>query len=94
MEERGMVPTMTPNQNHKDIPGNPSTATSSHLMLNNRLNGKPLRVLSEEDWFFGLYNGYVVVKNAVSPEQAIFCGSLKKKTPTIPKHGTRPHVQR
>jgi len=41
-----------PNKNHKDIPGNPSTATSSKLKLNDRSNGKPLRVLTEEDWEF------------------------------------------
>lgn len=84
-----MVPTMIPNQNHKDIPGNPSTATSSHLMLNNRLNGKPLRVLSEEDWFFWLHNGYVVVKNAVSPEQAHatadFLWEFEEKDPNNPE---------
>ncbi|MEY4929638.1 MAG: hypothetical protein RI909_362, partial [Bacteroidota bacterium] len=26
-----MAPTMAPNQNHKEIPGNPSTATSSKV---------------------------------------------------------------
>lgn len=60
----------SPNQNHKEIPGNPSTATSSKLMLNDRSNGKPLKVLSEEDWNFWIENGYVVIKNAVPREQA------------------------
>jgi hypothetical protein len=55
---------------HKEIPGNPSTAKSSQLKLNDRSNGKPLRVLSEEDWAFWLHNGYVVIKNAVPREQA------------------------
>ena len=59
-----MAPTMTPNA-HKDIPGNPSTAKSSASKLNDRSNGKPLRVLSEEDWNFWINNGYIVVKNAV-----------------------------
>ena len=59
-----MAPTMAPNV-HKDIPGNPSTAKSSTVKLNDRSNGKPLRVLSEEDWHFWTYNGYVVIKNAV-----------------------------
>jgi hypothetical protein len=36
-----MAPTMMANQNHKDIPGNPSTATSSKIGLNDRSNGKP-----------------------------------------------------
>jgi hypothetical protein len=74
MEAQTMTPTMAqtmaPNQNHKEIPGNPSTATSSHLKLSDRSNGKPLRVLSEEDWAFWIYNGYVVIKNAVPKEQA------------------------
>jgi hypothetical protein len=30
-----------------------------------------LRILSEEDWAFWVYNGYVVVKNAVPREQAL-----------------------
>lgn len=65
-----MAPTMIPNQNHKEIPGNPSTATSSQIKLSDRLDGMPLRVLSEEDWQFWIHNGYVVIKNAVPREQA------------------------
>jgi ectoine hydroxylase-related dioxygenase (phytanoyl-CoA dioxygenase family) len=65
-----MVPTMMPNKNHDDKPGNPSTATSSQIRLNDRSNGQPLRVLSEEDWQFWIHNGYVVVKGAVSKAQA------------------------
>ncbi len=60
----------SPNQNHKEIPGNPSTATSSELKLNDRSNGKELKVLSEDDWKFWIENGYVVIKNAVPKEQA------------------------
>ena len=60
----------SPNKNHKKIPGNPSTSTTSQLKLNDRSNGKPLRVLSEEDWDFWTHNGYIVVRNAVSKEQA------------------------
>jgi hypothetical protein len=65
-----MAPTMIPDNAHKDIPGNPSTATSSSLKLNDRANGQPLRVLSEDDWLFWIQNGYVVVKQAVPLEQA------------------------
>ncbi|QJD80519.1 phytanoyl-CoA dioxygenase family protein [Spirosoma rhododendri] len=68
--QQTMAPTMVPNNAHKDIPGNPSTAKSSHLKLNDRSNGKPLRVLSEADWQFWLDNGYVVIPNAVPREQA------------------------
>ncbi|HLO79749.1 MAG TPA: phytanoyl-CoA dioxygenase family protein [Chitinophagaceae bacterium] len=65
-----MAPTMVPDNQHKDIPGNPSTAKSSVEKLNDRSNGKPLRVLSEEDWQFWLNNGYIVIKNAIPAEQA------------------------
>ncbi|MCU0346045.1 MAG: phytanoyl-CoA dioxygenase family protein [Saprospiraceae bacterium] len=65
-----MAPTMMPDNAHKDIPGNPSNATSSVQQLNDRSNGQPLRVLSEEDWAFWKHNGYVVVKNAVPKEMA------------------------
>jgi ectoine hydroxylase-related dioxygenase (phytanoyl-CoA dioxygenase family) len=74
MENKTMAATMTPTMNpenaHKEIPGNPSTAKSSQLRLNDRSNGKPLRVLSEDDWKFWIENGYVVIKNAVPREQA------------------------
>ncbi len=65
-----MATTMIPNNAHKEIPGNPSTATSSKIQLNNRTNGQPLRVLSEEDWAFWIQNGYIVIRNAVPAEQA------------------------
>jgi ectoine hydroxylase-related dioxygenase (phytanoyl-CoA dioxygenase family) len=66
----GMAPGMSPNEAHKDIPGNPSAAKSSQVKLNDRSNGEPLRVLSEEDWAFWITNGYVIVKNAVPKEMA------------------------
>lgn len=55
---------------HTDIPGNPSTASTSKIKLSDRSNGVPLRVLSEENWAFWIANGYVVVKQAVPEEQA------------------------
>jgi len=58
------------NKAHEEIPGNPSTATSSKLSLNDRSNGKPLRIMSEEDWEFWMHSGYIVIKNAVPKEQA------------------------
>jgi hypothetical protein len=61
--------TMAPNSAHKDIPGNPSTAKSSVFKLNDRSNGKPLQVLSEDDWKFWIENGYIVIKNVVPKEQ-------------------------
>ncbi len=57
------------NKAHEEIPGNPSTATSSKIKLNDRSNGRPLRVLSEVDWEFWKHNGYIIIKNAVPQEQ-------------------------
>jgi ectoine hydroxylase-related dioxygenase (phytanoyl-CoA dioxygenase family) len=65
-----MTMTMATANAHKEIPGNPSTAKSSVTKLNDRTNGEPLRVLSEDDWKFWIENGYVVIKNAVPREQA------------------------
>lgn len=74
---------------HKDIPGNPSTAISSQIQLNARSNGKPLKVLSEEDWKFWIENGYIVIKNAVPQEQvnrlANFLWEFEEKDPNNPE---------
>lgn len=76
------------NKGHEDIPGNPSTATSSKLKLNDRSNGIPLRVLSEDDWNFWIHNGYIVLKNAVPKEQAKatadFLWEFEEKNPDNP----------
>lgn len=76
------------NTAHKDIPGNPSTATSSRLKLNDRSNQKPLRVLSEADWEFWLREGYVIIPNAIPPEQAArtasFLWEFEEKDPGDP----------
>ena len=78
----------TPNQGHKDIPGNPSTATSSKVKLSDRENGEPLRVLSEEDWKFWKHNGYVIVKNAIprshAEATAKFLWEFEEKDPNDP----------
>jgi hypothetical protein len=68
-KDQSMVPTKMANTAHEDIPGNPSTATSSKLKLNDRSTNKTLRVLSEDDWTFWKHNGYIIVKNAVPKEQ-------------------------
>ena len=84
-----MTPTMAPNNAHKDIPGNPSTAKSSAVKFNDRSDGKPLRVLSEDDWKFWKENGYIVIKNAVSNEQARvtanFLWEFEEKNPDDPE---------
>ncbi|MEX2593542.1 MAG: phytanoyl-CoA dioxygenase family protein [Anditalea sp.] len=56
-------------EDHKAIPGNPSTAISSPIRLNDRSSGKPLNLLTEEDWSFWIENGYVIIKNAVPKSQ-------------------------
>lgn len=77
------------NKAHEEIPGNPSTATSSKIKLNDRSNGKPLRVLSEEDWDFWMHNGYIVIKNAIPKEQAQttadFIWEFDEKDPNDPE---------
>ena len=79
---------MIPNNAHKEIPGNPSTATSSQSRLRESLDGQPLQVLSEADWLFWRDNGYVIVKNAVSKEQAArtahFLWEFEDKDPADP----------
>lgn len=77
------------NKAHEEIPGNPSTATSSKIKLNDRSNDEPLRVLSEEDWKFWIENGYVIIKNAVPREQAKatadFLWEFEEKDPDDPE---------
>lgn len=84
-----MTPTMVPDNAHTDIPGNPSTAISSKISLNDRSNQQPLRVLSEDDWQFWIHNGYIVVKNAVPREQAerlaAFLWEFEEKDPDNPE---------
>lgn len=58
------------NKAHTEIPGNPSTSTSSTQKLNDCLNGRVLRVLNESDWQFWKHNGYIVIKKVISSEQA------------------------
>ena len=65
-----MAPTMIPDNAHKDIPGNPSTAKSSNVKLRTAATADTLRVLTIEQWNFWRENGYIVIKNAVPKAQA------------------------
>jgi hypothetical protein len=73
---------------HINIPGNPTTAKSSKIQFNDRSNGQPLRVLTERDWDFWIHNGYVVIKNAISKDQAKktedFIWEFEEKDPNDP----------
>ena len=77
------------NNAHKDIPGNPSTAKSSSIGLRTSATSDSLRVLSIEDWNFWLHNGFVVIKNALSREQAQktadFLWEFEEKNPNNPE---------
>ncbi|WP_439698906.1 phytanoyl-CoA dioxygenase family protein [Mucilaginibacter sp. AW1-7] len=70
MERATMTPENGLNTAHKEIPGNPSTATSSKIKLRQEIGSRPLKVLSEADWKFWIANGYVIIKNAIPAEQA------------------------
>ena len=61
---------MNSENQHKEIPGNPSVAKSSVIKLRDEASIDSLRVLSLDQWKFWKENGYVVVKNAISKEQA------------------------
>jgi len=61
---------------HKEIPGNPSTAKSSTLHLNTRPNKEPLRILTEKEWDFWIEKGYVVIKQAISRQEALDTASF------------------
>ena len=77
--------TMAPENEHKEIPGNPSTAKSSKFQLRTSATEDTLRVLTLEQWEFWKENGYVVVKNAVSrkraSETATFLWEFEEKDP-------------
>ena len=89
MEQQTTTMTMATHNAHKDIPGNPSTAKSSSIKLNDRSNGEPLKILSEDDWKFWIHNGYVIIKNAVPKAQvketAEFLWDFEEKNPNDPE---------
>lgn len=53
-----------------DPKSNYSVSKTATVKLNDRSNGKPLQVLSEDDWDFWIHNAYVIIKNAVPRAQA------------------------
>ena len=87
--ENQMVADMIPDNQHKEIPGNPSTAKSSEIKLRETANEESLRVLTMEQWKLWKHNGYVVIKQAVSREQALktadFLWEFEEKDPDNPE---------
>ncbi|MCB0638883.1 MAG: phytanoyl-CoA dioxygenase family protein [Lewinella sp.] len=77
-----------PDNQHQDIPGNPSTAKSSARELRSEATADSLRILSMEQWAFWRQNGYVVIKQAVPREQAAataaFLWEFEEKDPADP----------
>lgn len=69
MMKTNMTMAINPNT-QKAIPGNPSTAVVKEVKLREHATSDSLRVLSLEQWEFWRNNGYVVINNAVSKEQA------------------------
>jgi hypothetical protein len=73
---------------HKDIPGNPSTAKSSSIRLRESATPDSLRVLTMDQWEFWRTNGYVVIKNAVPRPQVAattdFLWEFEEKNPDEP----------
>lgn len=49
-------------------PGNAGVSYELERQLNERENGEPLRVLSEDDWTFWKENGYIIIPDAVPEE--------------------------
>ena len=81
--------TMIPGNEHKEIPGNPSTAKSSKAQLRKEATANSLKVLTLEQWKFWKENGYVIVKNAIPREQAektaAFLWEFEEKDPNDTK---------
>ena len=85
---------MIKDNQHKEIPGNPSTAKSSNFQLRQAAISSSLRVLTQEQWDFWKKNGYIVIKNAISPQQAqktaSFLWEFEEKDPSNKKTWYRP----
>ena len=87
-ETKTKTATMVPDNQHLDIPGNPSTAKSSAVQLRTEATPESLRMLTLDQWNFWKHNGYVVIKNTVSREQAAqtaaFLWEFEEKDPNDP----------
>ena len=53
---------------HLQQPGNATVARTSRRQFNQRTSGESMRVLSDQDWQHWNENGYVIIHDAVPPE--------------------------
>lgn len=79
---------------YENKPGNASIGYYREIPFNQRTNNEPLRVLSENDWEHWKNKGYVIIPNAVPPEnikrliQTIW--AFEEKDPDSPPTWYRP----
>lgn len=75
-------------------PGNAGISYELQREFNKRDNGKPLRVLSEDDWTFWKENGYIIISQAVPDKNVKAARDLlwefEEKDPDDPKTWYRP----
>lgn len=75
---------LTENQ-HKEIPGNPSTAKSSTIKLRQEATQNTLRVMTLQQWKFWKEQGYIVIKNMIPRNQVeqttAFIWEFEEKNP-------------
>lgn len=75
-------------------PGNAGVSYELERQLNQRKNGEPLRVLSENDWMFWKENGYIIISNAVPQENVKAARNLiwkfEEKDPDAPETWYQP----
>ncbi|RMG23782.1 MAG: phytanoyl-CoA dioxygenase [Bacteroidetes bacterium] len=79
---------MKHNKAEEHLPYNPSVAKSSTRLLRQEATPGSLRVLSMQQWAFWQHHGYVVVKEAISRQQAAataaFLWEFEEKDPNDP----------
>jgi hypothetical protein len=75
-------------------PGNAGVSYELERQLNERENGEPLRILSEDDWTFWKENGYIIIPDAVPKKNVRATRDLiwtfEEKDPDDPETWYRP----
>lgn len=92
-----MAPTMKAQNPNADRPGNASVRGYQGEQLREMKKSLPLRVLSEDDFNHWQTYGYVVVKQAISPEQvkatADFLWEFQEMNPDDPATWSKPQMR-